>query len=176
MSPVSKFVAIDFETANHSRSSACAVGLAWVESGQVSRTESYLIQPPGNQFHPFNIRVHGIRPEHVANQPTFDQVWKVIHPRIAGHLLIAHNASFDRSVLEQSLAAYRLGVPPFTFKCTVEISRRVWPELTDHKLPTVARHLGIPLKHHDAASDAFACASIALAAMSRKTIGDLGRV
>ena len=55
-------IAIDFETANEQRASPCAVVLAWIENGSVTRTAYRLIRPPEMRFAYGNIRVHGIRP------------------------------------------------------------------------------------------------------------------
>jgi DNA polymerase-3 subunit epsilon len=44
----------------------------------------------------------------------------------------------------------------------VVLARAAWPQLCDHKLPTVASHCGISFRHHDAAEDARACAEILL--------------
>ncbi|CAK0743414.1 DNA polymerase III subunit epsilon [Azospirillaceae bacterium] len=168
-----KIVAIDFETANQSRNSACSVGLAWIEDGKISRTEGYLIRPPDNRFSPFNIGIHGITPSMVAKSPTFGRLWATLYTKLADHILIAHNASFDKSVMNNSLAAYQITIPAFTWLCTVNIGRRTWPSLDDHKLPTLARALNIPLKHHDHVSDAAACAEIALAAMRKRKVADI---
>ena len=62
-----KTIAIDFETANEQRSSACSVGLAWIEDGQVVRVEERFIRPKTMRFSSFNIAIHGIRPEHVED-------------------------------------------------------------------------------------------------------------
>jgi DNA polymerase-3 subunit epsilon len=45
--------------------------------------------------------------------------------------------------------------------CTVQLARKTW-ELASNKLPSVCAHLGIELNHHNAASDAEACALIAV--------------
>ena len=58
------------------------------------------------------------------------------------------------------LKAYHLDVPPLSYACTVEISRRVWPDLPNHKLDTVAGFLGYSFHHHQALDDARACALI----------------
>ena len=49
------------------------------------------------------------------------------------------------------------------FLCTVKLARATW-NLYPTKLPDVCRHLGLDLDHHDAASDANACARIVVAA------------
>jgi len=55
------FTAIDFETANEQRSSACAIGIVCIEDGLITEQEYHLIKPPGLHFNPFNIAIHGIR-------------------------------------------------------------------------------------------------------------------
>ncbi|WP_119677433.1 exonuclease domain-containing protein [Indioceanicola profundi] len=159
-------VAIDFETANEQRNSACAIGLSWVEDGRVVRTEEFLIRPPELRFTPFTIAVHGIRPQDVAHEPEFPDVWARLLPDLAGCTLIAHNASFDMGVLRAMLEHYRMDVPGHGFLCTLVTARRLWPELERHKLNHLAWHFGIELDHHKAGSDAQACAEIALRAMA----------
>ncbi|AMB43475.1 3'-5' exonuclease [Methylobacterium sp. AMS5] len=171
-------VAIDFETANERRDSACAVGLAWIEGGRVVRRESRLIRPPQLRFSPGNIRVHGILPADVRDAPTFPEVIAEFLPDLSGGLMLAHNAGFDMGVLAASLAAWGEPVPDMAGHCTLQIARRVFPDPAGHGLAKVASRLGIRFEHHDAGEDAFACAEIALAAL-RETgatdIADLAR-
>ena len=159
-----KTLAIDFETANENRNSACAIGLAWVENGEVTRREHRLIRPPEMRFSSHNIRVHGIEPEDVASQPRFPEVFSEFVPEISGALVLAHNAAFDIGVLCASLAEYRQSFPEFAYYCTMDISRIVWPDLHSVSLDHIARRFGIQFNHHDPADDAFACAEIALKA------------
>ncbi|ACL55534.1 3'-5' exonuclease [Methylobacterium nodulans] len=158
-------LAIDFETANERRDSACAVGLAWIEDGRVVRREARLIRPAEMRFSPFNVRVHGIRPEDVADAPDFAAAMAPFLPEIAGALVLAHNASFDIGVLAAALAACGLPQPDYTSLCTLQLARRQWPGQERYRLPALAARLGIAFRHHDAGEDAFVCAEVALAAM-----------
>ncbi len=160
------FIAIDFETANQNPNSACAVALVAVEHQEIVNQVSYLIRPPELDFE-FTY-IHGITPDIVADQPTFAELWQSqLREFVAGEILVAHNAPFDIKVLYYTLKHYGQEPPSNRYFCTVELSRRLW-RLRNHKLNTVAGHLGIPLDHHEALSDARACAQIALAGM-RKT-------
>lgn len=76
--------------------------------------------------------------------------------------MLAHSASFDISVLRALHDRYRIPLPNAQYACSVALARRAFPRLYNHKLPTVCDHCGIELKHHDAASDAIACALVAL--------------
>lgn len=172
-----RWTAIDFETASRERASACALGLAVIEDGRIVEKCDWLIQPPGNYFEPMNTRIHGISADLVAQTPEFDEVWAEIEPYLRGAGVLAHNASFDMGVLRASLARYELEAPRIAgYHCTVTMSRRVFPQLANHQLHTVSRHCGIALVHHEAASDAAACASIALRCMEETgmpTVEDL---
>jgi DNA polymerase-3 subunit epsilon len=157
------WIAIDFETASRVRASACALGLAVIEGDRIVEQRDWLIQPPGNYFEPMNTRIHGIHADLVAQAPEFDELWCEIEPYLIDGVVLAHNAPFDMGVLRASLARYELEPPAIAgYHCTVTVSRRVWPHLPNHQLSTMCRHCGIALNHHEAASDAAACASIAL--------------
>lgn len=147
-----EWVALDFETATGWRASACAIGLVFVRHGRIAGVESILIQPPGNAYSGFNISIHGIDPSMTRDSPTFGELWPMLADRIGGRPLVAHNASFDMSVLRYELKYY----------CTLVLSRACWPGLHGHRLPDVASHCGIAFHHHDAAEDARACAEILL--------------
>ena len=160
-----RFVAIDFETANHSRDSACSVGIAIAEGGRIVALERRLIRPPTSEF--FFTDIHGLTWNEVRNEPSFAEVWSELYPVIAdADFLAAHNASFDRSVLHACCETHRLRLPKLPFVCTVQVARSVFG-IYPTKLPDVCRHLEIPLSHHEAGSDAEACARIVLAAMNR---------
>ena len=160
---MSTFVALDFETANHSRNSACALGLVLCRDGRIARSKQFLIRPPTRKF--FFSYIHGIEWNDVARAPHFGELWPAIEPHLAeAEFLVAHNAPFDRGVLRACCDTYGVTMPALDFRCTVRIARHQW-NLYPTRLPDVCRHLQIPLQHHDAGSDAEACARIVLAAI-----------
>lgn len=164
------FVAIDFETANYEKTSACAVGLAVVQGGKVVETFGALIRPEPFYFFEGFTAIHGITAADVEFEPDFSRVWPEIERRIAGRRLLAHNAGFDRSVLKHCLRHYRIAFPQPQFVCTVRLARAAFPGLDNHRLDTVCRSLKVELQHHRADSDAHACAQIALHALGQKKV------
>ena len=121
-----------------------------------------LIRPPRRQFE-FTY-IHGIRWNDVAREPTFGPVWAGLQHLIRGATFFAaHNASFDRGVLQACCGAAGLAMPALPFECTVQWARRAWG-IRPTNLPAVCEYLHLPLKHHDAGSDAEACARILIAA------------
>ncbi|PXA89105.1 hypothetical protein DMC18_17725 [Caulobacter sp. D5] len=159
-----KVVAIDFETANETRSSPCSIGLAFIEDGAVARVDHHYIRPWDMRFAPFNMAFHGIGPNHVRDADEFPAVLDRLRENLDGALVLAHNAAFDISVIRRTCEHYGVAPPAFDYMCTVQVARSVWPDLVSHKLNVVGRHLGIDFKHHDAAGDAYACGAVALAA------------
>lgn len=173
---MSVFVAIDFETADKGADSACSVGLVRVENGEIVKTAVQLIRPPrlegGDLFSPppaeFEFtRIHGIKPEQVLDAPTFGQAWPGLSRLLTGaDFLAAHNAPFDAGVLSACCAAARLPAPKHRFVDTVRLARSTW-SIYPTKLPNVCERLGIELDHHEALSDALACAKIVIAALKQ---------
>ena len=159
------YVAIDFETADAQRDSACAVGLTKVRGGSIVDRIYALIRPPRSRFSPFCVAVHGIRWSDVKDSPGFRDFW-IDNAQFLedADFMAAHNARFDRSVLAACCAMAGLPSPRLPFVCTVDLARNQWG-LRPTKLPDVCRHLGLKLDHHNAASDAEACARIVMAAV-----------
>lgn len=156
------FAAIDFETANRSPRSAVALGVVVVTGGEIVVRYTTLLRPPTRRF-AFS-RIHGIEASDVVEAPDFAAVWPRVAPLLrSAQLLAAHNAAFDQAVLAACCAAARVSTPRKPFLCTMALSRATW-HVVPTRLPDVCRRLEIPLTHHDAASDAEACASIVCAA------------
>lgn len=155
------FTAIDFETANSEPSSVCALGVVSYENGIKKLEKSWLIKPVPNVFLPFNISLHNIAPHDVENAPTFKEIWNEVKPHLENNLVIAHNVSFDLKCLKAVASMQGIELPDFRTACTLELARNHL-NLHDNKLPTIAKHFKISLKHHDALSDALACAEIFL--------------
>jgi DNA polymerase-3 subunit epsilon len=158
-----KLVAIDFETADQGADSACAVGVATIENGRIRSSEARLIRPPRREF-VFSY-LHGITWNDVRRAAPFAEVWDGVRAHWSdADYFVAHNASFDRGVLAACLSAAGQEPPALPFICTVKVARWHW-NFRPANLSYVCRRLGIPLRHHDAASDALACASIAVRAL-----------
>lgn len=161
-------VALDFETATAQWNSPCELGLAIVEGGAVRTVRNWLIKPASwPYFSPWNVAVHGIRPQDVADAPSFAEVWTEVAPLLIGRTVVAHNASFDMGVLRSTMAAYRIQHPLFQYFCSVSLARRVWPAMPKFDLKTLCTRQGIPLVHHRAGNDAHATAELVLRAAAQ---------
>lgn len=169
------FTAIDFETANEQRSSACAIGIVCIEDGIITEQHYHLIMPPDLRFSPFNTAIHGITRADVMDQPNFAELWPIIRHYFEDRIVIAHNASFDMSVLRAVLDYYDLPYPNLHYGCTCIMARKQWPGMS-HRLNDVAAMLDIDFLHHHALEDAQACAQIAIHMLDQnntRTLEDL---
>jgi DNA polymerase-3 subunit epsilon len=159
MNPIT-FTAIDFETAQGYHHSICQVGMVRVREGEVVDTLSLLVQPPNNDYWWRNTQVHGLTAQDTANAPTFDRVWPQIRSWIEEQTLVAHNMAFDGSCLRRTLNFYGLPQVSYHSQCTLRIYGR-------KGLSYLCEQHGIPLQHHDALSDARACAELYLRHLRR---------
>ncbi len=163
------FTAIDFETANSSNASACAVGLARVRDGRVVARAGWLIQPPPghDRFFDLNTRIHGIREEDVADAKTWASQLDDLAAFAGADVLVAHNAGFDMAVLRRACEATGDVCPPYRYVCSLQVARKTY-ELDSYRLPSVAAVAGfIDFAHHDATADAEACAHIMIHAAAQ---------
>ena len=169
------FTAIDFETANSSNASACAVGLVRVRSGRVVARTGWLIRPAAghDRFLDINIGIHGIRPQHVAGAPSWSDQLPALTAFAGDDVLVAHNAGFDMAVLRSSCEAAGEEVPRFRYLCSVKVSRKTY-DIPSHRLPLAAAAAGHRgFAHHDATEDAEACAAIMIDAARRVGAGGI---
>lgn len=157
------YVSVDVETACRRVCSICAIGLVGFRGGEIAFEVSTLVDPE-DDFDPMNVAIHGIEPPHVKRAPRWPSVAANLVRPTAGRPVVSHG-TFDRRALEAAATKHRLPVPEPRWADSVAIARRVWPSLSDHKLPTLARHLGLSLRHHDPLSDARVAGQVVAAAM-----------
>lgn len=158
------FTAIDFETATGHPESACAVGIVMVDDGVIVDEFHSLIQPPWNEYWYHNIRVHGINASHTAFAKPFDGVFPEIRKRLFGRTVVAHNEAFDRNVLMRTMTHYGLYYDELEiadrWECTCRIYRAKGYKPAN--LRACSERNNIALNHHEALSDARACAQLYL--------------
>lgn len=155
------FIAIDFEIANNKMSSACSLGMAFVKDDKIVDEKYFLIQPPTLNFDPATIKIHGLTAEDVRGAKKFNEIWEEIKSFFNGSVIVAHNAHFDMSVLHSCLTYYSLDLPEFDYIDSIVISSCVTPSYVRRSLKDRTAFFNIELdNHHNAISDARACAQL----------------
>lgn len=137
-------VILDFETTGLSPDygdRAIEVGAVLVRDNQVvDRFQS--LMNPGKRISSFIEGYTGITNEMLGEAPPAEQVMERFFAFIAGHPLVAHNASFDRRFLDVELK--RIGrARTHEFACSMLVARRVFPDAPAHRLETLVNHLGL---------------------------------
>ena len=138
-------------TAAHER--ITEIGLIEVADGEFIGSWSQLVNPQ-KHIPPFIQSLTGISNAMVEDAPTFEQLAPALFERLAGKLLIAHNARFDYGFLRSEFArcglAYRARV-----LCTAKLSRKLFPEHRRHNLDSLIERHGLRCSaRHRALGDA----------------------
>ncbi|WIM66941.1 exonuclease domain-containing protein [Corynebacterium breve] len=157
------FVAFDVETANGEWGSICQIGLVRFIDGIATERASWLCTPPPglDTFDPYNVAIHGITADAVADAPSFASRLDQLEEFVGKLPIVAHNAQFDATALREAAVASNKPAPTIMFACTLAQSRAAKLHVENHKLPTLAEAFGVELlQHHDAAADAAACGEI----------------
>ncbi|MFW0181686.1 3'-5' exonuclease [Rothia sp. P5766] len=163
------FVAVDFETANQHGASACQIALVKYSSGKIVEKVSSLIKPPTGLDQFEYTHIHKISARNVKRAPTWQDIATWVQEFCDGLPVYAHNASFDADVWRALDDFYGTDTLPARFFCSYRTAEKLVPGLQNYKLPTVTQALvpGFNLRHHDADSDAEACALIIAALASQ---------
>lgn len=154
-----RYFVFDVETPNHNNDRISSIGIVMMHGSTILNTYHYLINPEV-PFDDFNVRLTGISSDTVKDSPAFPEVWGQIRSLFRGSVAVAHNAPFDLSVLQKTLAAYHIEESNIDYLCTLSLSRKALPQLASHKLNAICQYYHIPLDHHQADSDSRACAEI----------------
>lgn len=158
-----RFIALDVETACGDAGSICQIGLACVQINNEIQTFSMLIDP-GTRFDPFNIKLHGIGPEHVVGALRFPEAIAAILPLLSAHHIVQHS-SFDKRAIATACSTYEIATPDLRWSDSLTIARRAWPEFNGnggHGLASLKKKLDLKFQHHDAGEDARAAAMVVL--------------
>lgn len=145
----------DDETANANQM-ICQVGFCITDQrGKVLESYQTLVNPDAD-FDYHCVRVHGIRPQDVADAPTFDIIAStVLNERLHDCILIAHGAkSADLHHLAKTYRACGITMPTVRVVDTIDLARKI-PGLKRFGLATLCERYHVPCEgHHDALADA----------------------
>ena len=154
-----KFVAIDVETTGLSPlyNELIEISAIKYEGAKKLDTFSTLIKPK-KEVSSTITNLTGITNKMLEDAPTIEKVMPELIEFIGDDPIVAHNANFDYSFLQNN------SNKSFTNNKvidTVAISRKMLPNLPNHKLNTVARYIGIQEEgYHRAEFDCECCAKI----------------
>jgi DNA polymerase-3 subunit epsilon len=158
---------IDFETTGMSPSlgaRATEIAAVLVRQGEiVGRFQS--LMNSGAWVPPFIEEFTGISNAMLAKAPPSRAVMREVLQFTRGCPLVAHNAAFDRGFWHHETALAEADADPaHQFACTLLLSRRLHPQVPNHRLGTLAQwhHLPDSGRAHRALADAQTTAHLLL--------------
>lgn len=156
-----EFVVFDIETTglSNQRCHIIELGASKIKDGRIIDTFSSFVCPPC----PIPAKITeltGITDAMVNDAKKIEDVLPEFLKFCEGCVLVAHNASFDTGFIRAAAKRQNLNFN-FCYIDTVALSRKLYPQLTNHRLNTLAKHLSVKLdNHHRALDDALATAII----------------
>ena len=167
--PFQEYVAFDFETTGLSPSADAIIeiGAVKIRNGEEIASFSQLIHPP------FPIpmsasEINNITNRMVENAPDIHTVLpKFLNFLGDAPVMVAHNVNFDASFLIEILNRKGIILNASYFD-TLALAKKIWPNLSNAKLGTVAKEIQYDIPHaHRALDDARAVAAIIEAAKKK---------
>ncbi|MEU4169516.1 DEDDh family exonuclease [Streptomyces sp. NPDC026665] len=104
---------------------------------------------------PGPVWIHGLTSDMLEGAPLFRDVAEEFADRLAGRVLVAHNAVFDWSMIAREYARADREAPVRQRLCTIALSKELGLPLPNHKLESLAAHFGVVQQRaHHALDDA----------------------
>ena len=155
------FVVFDIETTGFSpvKNKIIEIGAVKVSSGEVIDHFSAFVNPKVPI--PYEItQLTGINDEMVMDAKTIEEVLPEFVNFCEGTVLVAHNANFDMSFINENIRRQKIKVT-YTYIDTLGMARVLLPGQAKHTLDAVCKTLKISLEnHHRAVDDAGATAQM----------------
>jgi len=161
----SDFVVVDLETTG-AKAPPCRIteiGAYRIRDGRIVDEFQTLVNPQ-TSIPPFIVALTGITDSMVKDAPMFSNIAHEWLDFVGESIVVAHNTAFDIRFLNHEIGIIYPGLKMANpHLCTVKLSRKLLPDLENHKLHTVAEHFSISINNrHRAAGDAHATAQVFL--------------
>jgi DNA polymerase III subunit epsilon len=137
-----------------------------VRNGEIVEMFETLVNPQ-RPIPPFVTRLTNITWTMVKDAPTFDRVAPDVMRVLEGNVFVAHNMMFDWRFVSSELSRSTGRQLRGRRLCTVNIARKVLPQLSRRSLDYVSRYYGVENHaRHRAGGDALATAKCLIRMMS----------
>ena len=178
-----EFIAFDFETTGTQSRIDRIIEIGAVRfslDGNITDQFSTLVNPK-RTISPRAIEVHGITDQEVSKADEISEVLpKFLSFLDTDSILIAHNASFDRSFLAEACKMTGNAPPVHDVICSLPLCRRAWSNFQNYRLETIGQSLGlIEQEAHRGLDDSLLLAKVfteAVSSLALKTNQELFRI
>ncbi|MFC5907340.1 DEDDh family exonuclease [Streptacidiphilus monticola] len=158
--PAGGYAVVDVETTGLAADDrVISIGVYELDRFGVPQDHWYTLVNPDRD--PGPVWIHGLTSSHLRGAPRFPEVAAELSARLAGKVMVAHNAQFDWKMLAREYGRAALEIPTEQRLCTVVLSRDLALPLPNHRLATLAAHFGVvPERAHHALDDARVLAAV----------------
>jgi DNA polymerase-3 subunit epsilon len=179
------FAVLDFEATGLDlvRDRVLSYGVVPVETGRITMKGAlYRVVRPPVPLPPESIRVHGIRPDELADAPPLEDVLDELMEAIGDRALVAHAAGVELGFLRQlrerhGVRAIRRAIDVLDLSDELTARDRSAPDVTTRRLAALAESYGVPVAPtHHAFGDALTTAQLFLVLATRLERLGAGRV
>ena len=143
-----KFVAIDLKAADFEGKDIGHIGVVVVENNLIVSAKEILINY-GN----------------LRSKTEFEIMWNQVGPLLDRNLVVAFNANKQMSLLLSMLDKHGIERSAFNFACSRFIAKKLWRNLNNYKLSTIANSLEIDYKEENVKENAIVCSEIFIKAL-----------
>ena len=147
------FVAIDLKVANFEGKDSCSIGIVVVENKIIVSTRKILIKS-----------------DDIESKSEFIIVWNELRTLLEKNLVVAFNANKQINLLLSILDNYKIQHPILDFACSRFIAKKLWRDLNNYKLSTIADNLGINYKAESAETNAIVSSELFLKALQEMKV------
>ena len=182
-----EYVVFDLETTGFNAAngdSIIEIGAVKLKNGEITDKFDMLIKPP-NPISERITSVTSITNEMVNDCPNEEEAVKEFIKWVGSLPMVAHNAKFDTSFIEQAYKKYNLGKYQNTVIDTLALSRLLDGDMARHSLSAITKRYDVPFdeaSHHRGDYDALATALVfhkmlrKLASLNIFTVSDLDKL
>lgn len=124
------------------------IGILKIRNNKVVDKYSQLVKPI-EPIDEFITELTGITQEMLDDKPTLKEIKKQIISFIGDDLIVGHNTYFDKNFLEIGLNEELQN----EYTDTLQFSRKIYPELSHHRLKDLVEYLNLSSNDHRALSD-----------------------
>ena len=147
------FAIIDTETSGgkYNEEKIIEIGILVYDGNKIMKTYQSLINPKKKVDY-FVQKLTGIKENKLRRCKPFKDHAKEIKKLLKNKVIVGHNVEYDYRVLKNEFKSIGMDYKAKTL-CTIEMSKKIFPDLESYKLKKICNHFNIELNNHHRAYD-----------------------
>ena len=170
-----EFVVFDFETTGFNAGGADSIieiGAVKIKDGMITDRYDELINP-GRPLPVKITELTNITDTMLEGKDNEENAVKRFIEWFGDCPMVAHNAKFDMGVIWDACSFYHHKIPHYEYFCSLQISKKVWPEFEKHALTFLGEKFSIKYLAHEALEDAKTCGLVVKLAAEKVKAGSV---